>query len=311
MIEASPVAPMSVVGAIIQGTVTKPDGSSISITLYDDGAATHGDVFANDGVYANFFSSYNLNGVYAFELIATNSEGFLYTGEELFAFPELGIIPPEGASSVPAPVFTRTTGFSVIVSNVPPNVAPDLIVQDIVATENNIQVVIKNQGNVPVPPEHDFWVDVYINPDTLPTAVNDVWEFMGNEGLVWGVVAPAVPMQPGDTVTLSIGDGYYWPSLSNFSGSIPPGTPIYAQIDSANSESTYGGVLEDHEVTGGMYNNIFGPVLSQLPTSGAGSPDATIYLPLIISSNAMATTASTMSASAEPVSAEETLPVRP
>jgi len=48
--------------------------------------------------------------------------------------------------------------------------APDLIVQNIIATPNNIQVVIANPGNVPV--KNEFWVDVYIAPRTAPTRVN-------------------------------------------------------------------------------------------------------------------------------------------
>jgi hypothetical protein len=190
----------------------------------------------------------------------------------------------------------------------PPVAQPDLVVQNIIATEDNIQIIIKNQGAGSVPLEHDFWVDVYINPNTPPTSVNNVWDFMGEQGLVWGVVAPGVPMQPGATITLSIGDRYYWPSLSNFSGSIPLGTPIYAQVDSANSESTYGGVLESHESAGGVYNNIAGPVLSKAVESS--KLNAKLYLPLITSSSASAA-ANSEAASAESVKLEETLPVRP
>jgi hypothetical protein len=184
-----------------------------------------------------------------------------------------------------------------VVRDAPLNL-PDLVVQEIVVTENSVQVTIANVGDAAVPSGHDFWVDVYIDPHTPPTQVNEIWNFQGDQGLVWGVVAPAVPMQPGDTLTLSIGDGFYWPSLSAFSGSIPPGTPVYAQVDSANEDTTYGNVLEGHEQTGRVYNNIFGPVVRRdaSGTSQASQP------------------ADTQNLSAEPEeepTTEATLPFRP
>jgi len=137
-------------------------------------------------------------------------------------------------------------------------VAPDLIVQNLVVTNRSVQVVVKNQGNAPV--NDSFWVDVYVNPNPAPTHVNQVWWMLGNEGLVWGIKAPALPVQPGGVMTLTIGDRYYTSTLSTFSGWIPNGTPVYAQVDAVNTETTYGGVLENHEILGGSYNNIAGPV---------------------------------------------------
>jgi hypothetical protein len=120
LVNATPMASVNVVGATINGTVTRPGGSSVALTLFDDGLESHGDVAANDGMYSNFFSRFNEDGAYSFELVLTTSGGFLFSGEGLFAFPDLGFIPPTGASTVPAPTFTRTDGFSVVVSGVPP-----------------------------------------------------------------------------------------------------------------------------------------------------------------------------------------------
>jgi hypothetical protein len=132
--------------------------------------------------------------------------------------------------------------------------APDLIVQSITATPNNIQIVIKNQGNAAV--VDDFWVDVYVNPSPVPTHVNQTWQMLSSQGLVWGVRSPALPLAPNATLTLTMGDAYYFPLLSKFIGNLALGTPVYAQVDSANTNTTYGGVLENHEITGGAYNNI-------------------------------------------------------
>jgi len=39
---------------------------------------------------------------------------------------------------------------------------------------------------------------------------------------------------------------------------VAPGTPVYAQADSTDHATTYGAVLEAHEIGGGPYNNIAG-----------------------------------------------------
>ena len=146
--------------------------------------------------------------------------------------------------------------------------APDLVIERIIATSNSAQVVIKNQGNAPVVDE--FWVDLYVNPNPIPTGVNQVWsDGRSAQGMVWGV--QVLPIAPGDVVTLTYGDAYYWPSYSRFSGSLPAGTPVYAQVDSANRDTTYGGVLENHEILGGIYNNISGPAFPTLNVMSVGT----------------------------------------
>ena len=62
------------------------------------------------------------------------------------------------------------------------------------------------------------------------------------------------------SMTLTLGDRYYTSTLSTFSGWIPNGTPVYAQVDAVNTNTTYGGVLESHEILNGFYNNLAGPV---------------------------------------------------
>jgi uncharacterized repeat protein (TIGR01451 family) len=98
--------------------------------------------------------------------------------------------------------------------------APDLVVQSITATSDGVQVVIENQGNAPVTGES------------------------------------ALPLAPGDVLTLTVGDGYYVPEYSQVAWPLAEGTPVYAQVDSASADTTYGAVLENHEITDGTYNNI-------------------------------------------------------
>jgi PKD repeat protein len=139
--------------------------------------------------------------------------------------------------------------------------APDLIVTRINASRNNVQVVIKNQGDAPVVDE--FWLDVYVNPTIAPTHVNQTWPMLGSQGLVWGITHAAFSrLQPGGVLTLTIGDNYYMPDLSHVIWPLAVGTPVYAQVDSADANTTYGAVLENHEIAGRLYNNILGPVFS-------------------------------------------------
>jgi uncharacterized repeat protein (TIGR01451 family) len=150
--------------------------------------------------------------------------------------------------------------------------APDLVVESLAATANNVQVVIKNQGNGPA--IDDFWVDVYIDPDPAPTAVNQMWPDLAAEGLTWEILAD---MQPGDVLTLTVGDAHYAPEWSEISWPLPVGTPIYAQVDCWNGATTYGAVLEDHEIKGEAYNNISDEVLSTATfgAADAGAPSVT------------------------------------
>ncbi|MDY7076473.1 MAG: hypothetical protein SXV54_06060, partial [Chloroflexota bacterium] len=183
----------------------------------------------------------------------------------------------------PAPVPpSRTVYLPIVLDNRPPP-APDLVVEHILVTSNNVQVTIKNQGNAPVSVSDGFWVDLYVNPKPVPTGVNQLWVHLCAEGIVWGVTEPALPLEPGEGIVLTIGDGYYWPEYSNFPGSLPVGTPIYVQVDSADASTNYGAVLEDHEMVGGRYNNISGPVFSTSATSeeamGAGSPSTDDHPP--------------------------------
>jgi len=168
-----------------------------------------------------------------------------------------------GGSTIYLPLVTRSFVAS----------APDLVVDNILVTSDSAQVVIKNQGDGPVLPVNAFWVDLYVDPDPIPTAVNQTWDYLCDQGIVWGVTAPALPLEPGGTLTLTIGDDYHSENYSYFPGALPPGTPIYVQVDSADVQTTHGAVLEIHEIMGDPYNNIAGPVPSTGGVAGAVQRD--------------------------------------
>lgn len=164
------------------------------------------------------------------------------------------------------------------ISKAPTVTGPDLIVVSANATSSDVTVVIKNQGDAPVLAENEFWVDLYIQPSPVPTGVNQIWsDGRSLQGVVWGVSGSALPLDPGESLTLTLGDMYYWPSYSYYAGSLPAGTPIYVQVDSYNADTTFGAVLESHEVGSGDYNNILGPVHSTAmggPVKPASLPPA-------------------------------------
>ncbi|KAA3665508.1 MAG: DUF11 domain-containing protein [Chloroflexi bacterium] len=128
---------------------------------------------------------------------------------------------------------------------------PDLVINSLTVSGSNVTVTIENVGNAPT--TESFWVDLYINPNPVPTAVNQTWELLATEGATWGVTKS---IDVGERLVLTIGDTYYVAPGSNFPGTIPAGTQIYAQVDSANTLTTYGAVQETHEFYGNLYNNI-------------------------------------------------------
>lgn len=97
-----------VVGASVTGVAGRPDGSKMSISLFDDGLDTHGDIAANDGIYSAVFNSYTAAGTYVFELTAQNSTGRAYAGEPLS--------PDLPSNDKPIPTFVRSANTTATVS---------------------------------------------------------------------------------------------------------------------------------------------------------------------------------------------------
>jgi Mg-chelatase subunit ChlD len=110
-VEATPTFEgTNVVGADVLGSVRRPDGSSVAITLRDDGIVP--DIEAGDGSYTASFNDYTEDGTYIFDVVAQNLNGVKDSGEPLEALLVPG--PPE---SVPA--FTRRASTAVVVTGVP------------------------------------------------------------------------------------------------------------------------------------------------------------------------------------------------
>jgi hypothetical protein len=152
------------------------------------------------------------------------------------------------------------------------SVEADLVVKSLTPGPSGISVVIKNQGNLAV--TQPFWVDLYIDPAVAPTAVNQTWELVGSTGgLAWGITGGGLPLDPGEELTLTIGDAFYQPAYSRWPGALPAGTTLYAQVDSASQGSSFGAIQEADEYPGRTYNNIFGPLVTALDVRADGVAD--------------------------------------
>ncbi|MCP4419209.1 MAG: hypothetical protein GY805_21545 [Chloroflexi bacterium] len=133
----------------------------------------------------------------------------------------------------------------------------DLIVEELLVSGSDIELTIKNVGDTAVTDE--FWVDVYIDPVVAPTAVNQTIDTLNSDGAVWGITANALPLAPGESLTLRLNDSYFVYSRG-LSGGVGGGTAVYAQVDSAHATSSVGAVLESHEWRSEVYNNILAGV---------------------------------------------------
>lgn len=136
----------------------------------------------------------------------------------------------------------------------PPLEGPDLVIEDLSAASADVNIVIKNIGDMTI--TNAFWVDFYVDPSPEPEHTNQHWWELSSSGAVWAVTAD---MPPGAVLTLTVNGPYYSAGYSSLNP-IPPNTPVWAQVDSVNLNDPDGGVEESDET-----NNIFGPVISGVP----------------------------------------------
>jgi len=253
---------------VLTGTVTDGGGVSAMLVSVEGDQAVYQDIAEQEGNTWRYVMHPMTPGRYTLHVSAFDAVGNVTTVGPF----EVNVQTPVH-SVIYLPLISRNYVY-----------APDLVVKQLLVSSSAIQVIVENQGAAPVVDE--FWVDVYINPTTPPVRVNQTWNQLGTQGLVWGVTSPALPaLTPGGVLTLTVGDAYYQPTLSRVSWPLPSGTPVYAQADSADASTTYGAVLEIHEINGDPYNNISGPVLPaaldllSLPANDALQAASSPHLP--------------------------------
>ncbi len=135
--------------------------------------------------------------------------------------------------------------------------APDLIVKRIEVDFNSnfAEIEIENVGSKAT--SDAFWVDLYIDPDPVPTGTNQpCYHSISCQGtLVWGITQ-SVTIFPGGSIVIFTGDKFFSPTLSTFKGHFDESMNVYVQVDSDNKYTDYGNILETHEIYGQPYNNI-------------------------------------------------------
>jgi hypothetical protein len=181
--------------------------------------------------------------------------------------PTATVAPTAGHLYLPLVVKQPTAGhlyLPLVVKQLPPtlSVFSDLIVEAIAQVDGTLAVVIRNVGDAPV--TDASWVDLYVNPNPPPTGANQLWNDLAAQGGVWAVTGDGLPIQPNGVLILKVDGLFYKEDYSALPASLPANASLYAQVDSYNLETRYGGVLESHEAKEQAYNNILGPVfLSQ------------------------------------------------
>ncbi|MEE8392580.1 MAG: proprotein convertase P-domain-containing protein, partial [Anaerolineae bacterium] len=139
---------------------------------------------------------------------------------------------------------------NLVVIRVSEPLAPDLVVTNWVVTATTAEIAVFNSGSVSV--TNGFRVDLYFDPNPIPTMASQTWADLSTFGGYWALSGAAVPIAPGQAITLTLNDAYYQAAGSNYpTGSQFGGiTATYIQVDTLDE------VLETHEIRGTDYNNI-------------------------------------------------------
>ena len=116
IIRASVYAGEPVTGATVSGIVVRPNNTTTTIQLYDDGNPANGDDVAGDGIYSAIFNDFAGagSGSYTFKITIENQGGTQADKDQL-PFVE------EGCDFDPqqVPAFARVEEFSTVINNVP------------------------------------------------------------------------------------------------------------------------------------------------------------------------------------------------
>lgn len=158
------------------------------------------------------------------------------------------------------PLITRPPGLPDLVTSL--NLSSDMT--SYAAGEPvTITAVINNQGKAPAAP---FWVDLFINPKSLPTAANTIWSDVCNMSPCFGIAWKVDGLAEGGQVTLTSTLGSYAFGHTIWPGWFASGTTdLYLYVDTWNPGVPQGSVLESDET-----NNRF--ELHDLDVTGPNPP---------------------------------------
>ena len=112
-------------GATMRTIVTRPDGTTITLVLFDDGEPSHGDTIPGDAVYSNYFSQFDEDGAYNIKVVAS---GMSFIGESFRREDQKTVLvsgvptdttPPTTTLLIDYPQYTDTLGNIHITSDTP------------------------------------------------------------------------------------------------------------------------------------------------------------------------------------------------
>ncbi len=232
---------------------------TFTLTLHNNGDVTLHDLSSVTSLPSDFAlsgdlapgASLSVSGSYT--VLAADLPGPLSNSVTVTATPTAGAALQVGATATVT--LTLHMAYLPLVQVADTEPLPDLIIESVTATAGQVSITIRNEGLAPV--TTPFWLDLFINPTTPPTAVNQTSDDLGGTNLAWGITTS---FAPGESVTLLLEVASASAMHSTHSGEIPTAVPLYVHVDSFNLDREFGGVLERHEVDGTAYNNIAGPI---------------------------------------------------
>lgn len=240
-----------------------PTAVDDQLSVEQDSSNNALDVLANDSIAPDSGETIQITAVtaatYGTVQINATKDGLIYTpksdylGFDSFTY----TITDSSGSSATASVRVRVGPYQVMLPLVLGEpLGPDLEITSFSVTPNSssyvagqavqINVTIKNNGTLPA---SGFWVDLYINPLTVPNSSNIPWEqncgMFPCYGIAWLVESG---LAGGESITLTSTSNSYYADNTYWPGYFAQGTTdLYVYVDSWNGGVPNGAINERNE----------------------------------------------------------------
>jgi hypothetical protein len=261
-----------------------PSGSteaSISFTATDSSGIASLECQLDGGAFEPCSSPVSYTGLndgeHTFTVRATDNVG--NTGSASHTWTVDTSLPAAEAPRLYLPLVVRSSAAQ------PADAAPDLVGSVAIAPDRRsfaagepvaFTVTITNVGDAAT--EAGFWVDLYLNPEQVPTANQPWYNVCGLEpchGIVWGV---SEPLAPGESIVHTSRAPSYEADYTRWPGWLARGTiDVYVVVDSwncgANGEQCVaGGAVEESDEDNNLTHLGGLEVTGENPASLLGAP---------------------------------------
>ncbi len=148
---------LPITGATVNADITMPDGSTETLVLYDDGG--HGDIAANDGVYANYFTNTGQIGTYKIDAAATGTtpSGTLFSRQ---AETTVEVVAGQSVITLIPDIWNETVNASEKIEKTfnvsdPPTVGEKFIInKDLYAEYNGTHYLVYEESSIGGEPDY-------------------------------------------------------------------------------------------------------------------------------------------------------------